>query len=144
MKGREVHMNLVLKATLLALTPFLRKQMNGKVQLSLVMTLITLVLKATLFALPPFLLLRRNQKQHCLRLLRRNLHKPIKQKQKPNRCHHLNIQCPFILIHLNLVILFPQFPFILIHLNLVILFPEFPFILIHLLQIQLPHILFRM
>ena len=119
-------MSLVLKATLLALTPFLRKQMNGKVQLSLVMTLITLVLKATLLALPPFLLLRMNLKQHCLRLLRRNLHKPI--KQKPKRRHHLNI----------------QFPLILIHLHLVILCPEFPFILIHLLQIQLPHILFLM
>ena len=130
MKGRKVHMSLVLKATLLALPPFLRKQMNGKVHLSLVMTLITLVLKATLLALPPFLLLRMNLKQHCLRLLRRNLHKPIKQKpkQKPKRRHHLNI----------------RFPLILIHLNLVILFPEFPFILIHLLQIQLPHILFRM
>ena len=130
MKGRKVHMSLVLKATLIALTPEGRKQMNGKVQLSLVMTLITLVLKATLFALPPFLLLCRNQKQHCLRLLRRNLHKPIKQKpkQKPKRRHHLNI----------------RFPLILIHLNLVILFPEFPFILIHLLQLQLPHILFLM
>ena len=116
-------MSLVLKATLLALPPFLRKQMNGTVQLSLVMTLITLVLKATLLALP-------HLKQHCLRLLRRNLHKPIKQKpkQKPKRRHHLNI----------------RFPLILIHLNLVILFPEFPFILIHLLQIQLPHILFLM
>ena len=121
MKGREVHMSLVLKATLLALPPFLRKQMNGKVHLSLVMTLITLVLKATLLALP-------HLKQHCLRLLRRNLHKPIKQKQKPKRRHHLNI----------------QFPLILIHLHLVILCPEFPFILIHLLQIQLPHILFLM
>ena len=126
---------LVLKATLLALPPFLhlRPQMNGKVHLSLVMTLITLVLKATLLALPPFLLLRMNLKQHCLRLLRRNLHKPIKQKQKPKqkpkrRRHHLNI----------------RFPLILIHLNLVILFPEFPSILTHLLQIQLPHILFLM
>ena len=90
----------------------------------------SLVLKATLLALPSFLLLllRRNLKQHCLLLLRKYLHKPIKQKQKPKRRHHLNI----------------QFPLILIHLNLVILFPEFPFILIHLLQIQLPHILFLM